>query len=364
MSATLRVYLLKHFLKLTLTSVLTLGALFLVFDILAQSDDVLAGGMVAWKAVLLYGALRFPQILSLVMPIAGMLAIIGVYAKLHGQLEVTAMTSAGIRLTRVVGVFIFGAFVVAALHFIFLNSVVIEASKNLRHWQENDFRPTSEQAAVTRYPAWFEVEDKILFVQNAADDNSVLKNVKIIERGPDGIMQTYTMAGEARHLEGTRWQLNGVDLRKLETGETVKAADRKINLNSKPEDLAIFNKKIEEMALEEMWTLTQASHLTNNMGYYYDTWFQRRFSQPLSTVVMMLIATPLLFMRPRQRNKTGLFFGVVLLGFVFFIGERIALAMGETGEIPASLSVWGPPAAFAGVMFLYLLWQESPLARR
>ena len=132
MGKTLRTYLLNQFLRLVIISTLSLAMLFLVFDLLANSDDVLAGGMPAWQAVSLYAFLRAPQIISFVLPIAGMLAIMAVYGKLHGHLEVTAMRSAGLRLARVVLVFLFGAFIVAAIHFIFLNSIVLETSEKLR----------------------------------------------------------------------------------------------------------------------------------------------------------------------------------------------------------------------------------------
>lgn len=364
MAETLRTYLLNQFLKLVFISVISLALLFLVFDLLAQSDKVLAGGMPAWKAVSLYAFLRLPQIISLVLPIAGMLAVMAVYGKLHGQQEVTAMTSAGIRLARVVGVFLFGALIVATLHFIFLNSVVLETSEHLRKWQVNDYKPAPERSEVTRYPAWFQVEDKLLYVQEAPSNNKILENLKVIERGADGVMQRYLLAGKASHLDGTRWQLTDVEIRKLDTGETEKTADTVIDLQSNPEDLAIFNKSTEEMRLGEMLALMRASHLTNNRGYYYETWFLRRFSQPLSTVIMMLIATPLLFMRPRQQNKTGLILGVILLGFMFFIGERILLAMGENGDLPPQLTVWAPPAFFAAVLLGYVLWKESRFSRR
>lgn len=360
----LRTYLLNHFLKVVFISVISLAMLFMVFDLLANTDDILAGGMPAWQAVPLYAFLRLPQIVSLILPIAAMLAIMAVYGKLQGQHEVTAMTSAGIRLARVVWVFVFGALIVTALHFIFLNSVVTEASERLRMWQKNDFKPAAEHVSVTRYPAWFQVEDRLLYVEEATRNNEVLKGLKVIERGDGGVMERYTLAGKAEHIKDTEWQLTNVEIRKLDTGETEKAADRTIDLKSKPDDLAIFNKSIEEMTLQEMTALMRASHLTNNRGYYYETWFMRRFSQPLSTVIMMLIATPLLFMRPRQRNKMPLFFGVVLVGFLFFIGERILLAMGESGDLPPQLTIWAPPAVFTVVLLFYVFWKESRLSKR
>ena len=360
MGRTLRIYLLKQFINSIFLAVISLAMLFLVFDILAHSDDILAGGMSPWEAVPLYALLRLPQLVSLVMPIAGMLAIMAIYTKLHGQQEITAITSSGVRLFRVVLVFIVGALFVAILHFIFLNSLVLKTSEKLRMWQENDYKPTSQQVAVTRYPTWFQIQDKLIYVQEASANNTVLNDLKIIERDNSGIMKKYLIAGQATHVKGTKWQLTDVEIRQLDTGETEKTDDRMMDLKSKPQALVVFNKSTGEMTLGEMINLIKASHLTNNRGYYYETWFLRRFSQPLSTVIMMLIATPLLFLRPRQQNKTGIVFTVVIIGFLYFIGERILLAMSENGDIQTFLATYAPPVTFTGLLLLYILWKEPP----
>ncbi len=363
MSSILRYYLLKHFINASLAFSLVLALLFLVFDILAQSDSILGGGMPIFEATGLYAILRLPQIISLVIPMAGMLAAMSVYSRFHSHLEITAIMSSGIRLLRIVGVFIGGGIFLATLHFIFLNTVVLDTSEKLRIWANNDYREVTAQTNISRYPAWFTIDELILFAEDANDTGSTLLNIKLVERDKLGRLETYTTASKATYDANSKWILHDVTEKNLDSGKISSFKEHPINLNSTPEDLAVFNKKIDEMTLPELLALTTANHLTDSRNYYYDTWLQRRFSQPFSTLIMILIAVPLLFMSPRHTNKTVLSAGIIIIGFLFFVGERIALSFGEGGEFPPTLAVWLPSIIFGIALITYTLWKESRFSK-
>ena len=356
---TLNLYLLRQFFSILILATTTLACLFLVFDLLAQSDKILAGGVPAWRAIPLYSLLRLPQIISLVLPIGAMLAAIGAYLKLHNHHEATAITSAGIRLVRVVWVFFSGALLLAGAHFLFINSVATQTSVQLRLWQESNFSPEPPLLSTEAYPTWFDAGTHIAYAESATNNGHILYNVRLIKRNALGVMETYITSPEMVYKNGTTWHLKTPEIRNKKSEISHKEA-LLIKLAVTPDTLTTSNKKIEEMGLHEMWALRQADQLTNKGDFYYETWFWRRFSQPFSTLIMVLVATPLLFVKPRQENKASLVFSLLLIGFLFFIGERITLAIGEAGDTHPLIAIWGLPILFLLIFFSYLWWKESP----
>lgn len=372
MSRLLRIYMLQQFIKTAIVASLALACLFLVFDILARSDDVISGGMPVFEAIGQYAAWRLPQLISLIIPMAGLLAAMAVYNKLHSQHEIGAMQSSGIRILRILWVFMIGGFFIASLHFIFLNSLVLGATENLRLWEENDFEPVTEQTNLTRYPAWFMVGDYMLYAEGANKQNNKLYQIKLIERDDQGLMEKYIVADNATFeaapegsgTEGMVWVLRNGEMRIIGEGEEIPFDIHVSHLHTTPNELAIFDKKLDEMTLKELNLLSSASAINNDRGYYYTTWLHRRFSQPIGTMVMVLIAAPILFMRPRGANRIVAGFAIILFGFIFFVAERIALSGAESGNFPPAFTVWLPTYLFGGGVILYCVWRESRFSRK
>lgn len=372
MSRLLRVYMLQQFVQMAVVASLGLAFLFLVFDILARSDDVIRGGMPVFEAIGQYAAWRLPQLISLIIPMAGLLAAMAVYNKLHSQHEIGAMQSSGIRILRILWVFMLGGFFIASLHFIFLNSLVLGATENLRLWEENDFEPVTEQTNITRYPAWFMVGDYMLYAEGANKQNNKLYQVKLIERDEQGLMEryivadnaTYEDAPEASGMTGKAWVLRDGEMRVLGSGDSMEFDIHPTHLDTTPKELAVFDKKLDEMTLRELKLLSEASNINNDRGHYYKTWLHRRFSQPIGTMVMVLIAAPILFMRPRGANRIIAGFTIILFGFLFFVAERIALSGAESGNFPTAFTVWLPTYLFGGGVIAYCMWRESRFSRK
>ena len=72
--------------------------------------------------------------------------------------------------------------------------------------------------------------------------------------------------------------------------------------------------------------------------------YQNELSRPLFLIAMMLIGATFA-MRYTRFNQAGLLILIsVLVGFVLFSLERVAITLGEAQQIPILLSAYGPPA--------------------
>ena len=87
--------------------------------------------------------------------------------------------------------------------------------------------------------------------------------------------------------------------------------------------------------------------------------FQNELSRPLLLIAMMLIGATFA-MRYSKFNQAGLLILIsVLIGFILFSLERIAITLGEAGQIPILLSAYGPPIIGILVTFGLLLHLED-----
>ena len=74
----------------------------------------------------------------------------------------------------------------------------------------------------------------------------------------------------------------------------------------------------------------------------YLTWIHYRLSNALSPWILVLLALTLAHFSRARRSNAFLFFAAVALGFVYFIVQQTALALGEAGLAPPFMAAWLP----------------------
>lgn len=353
MPGTLTRYILRLFAQRVLMVLAGLSAVLLVFDVLANIDDVLAHTDAILVPVLAYAGLRLPEVVSLVVPLTVLLAAMAVFAQLVACQEMVAMRAAGVSIYRVAGALLLGAVALAAAHLWFANAVLPHTSSRLQLWAAQDYRGLPPRRAPRRAPTWFAVSDSLVKVGYSSLDGRRLYDVTVVRRDEAGRMVDYFRARRAFY-DSKLWVFAEVRRPAMGGREASELDKLRVALPVTPKRFAALAGRPTALRVEELWRLARDPDTGGRPTYVYESWLQRKLAHPLGALVMVLIAAPLGLQLARRNRMLLASFAAIGAGFLFFVAERLLLALGETGLLPPWLAVWTPAVVFS-ILSLWVL---------
>lgn len=339
-------FLLGRFAVIFLFVLAALTSLLVLFDVLAHSEDLTVNHASVLTPMACYAVLRLPTLATMIIPLAVLLAALVAYERLAVQSEIVALGSAGISLYRVVAVFLGGALVVCALQFLLTLTTVVTTEVRLDRWAARSYRGLPDASTLETGVAWFASGPHLIRFANAREQGRVLDRVTVVERGPDGTMVGHYEAATAR-FTGTGWELSQISHTTLDTAVTATIARQVFRWDFVPRQVALVGLPVDALPLPMLHELaTDPSGRMERPAHYYETWWHRRWAEPLASLTMMLLAAPLGLQL--KRGGRHVFWGGIALGsgLLFFVLERIFVAFGESGALPPVLAIWSPLTVF------------------
>ncbi len=348
-------YLARLFLVRSLAVLLALVLILMTLDLLGNSGDILAfpgnGDAELWR----YVGHRVPQLISRFLPFSVLLGALITLATLNQHSEIITMKAAGISAHQIIAPLVLAGFAIALVHFAFNERVVTRATAALSAWEAVDYGPVPTGSQV-RSNVWVQHgEDLILARQVAGSGEEIrLVGVTIYDRR-GGTLARILNARTAERAEGG-WIFHQVDLFDVESGEKTEVAHARVGAGLQPhqftlagvdpdqQDFVALRRSIAELA--EVDRPTDALEA----GLWH------KFSGPLSSVLMPLLAAISAFGLARSGHLFLRSVIAMALGFAYFVADNFALAMGDFGAYPPFLAAWGP-------FLLFLLVGEAVLVR-
>ncbi len=171
-------------------------------------------------------------------------------------------------------------------------------------------------------------------------------------------MQAYTTAERAEYRDGG-WTL--YDARRLEIGQGKARGYERLGWSApiRPGRFAASSTQPAELTYAQLRRLLEFPDKGNRPDYFYATWLNRKFTLPLSSLAMVLLAAPLGLMVGRRPNLLVGMAASIAAGFLFFVFDNVALTLGESGMLPAALAAWVPLLLFSILAISFLLHAEG-----
>ncbi|MBX9725717.1 MAG: LptF/LptG family permease [Rickettsiales bacterium] len=356
---TLIVSLLSRFVMQWLLVLLALSGLLMVFDLLANADNVLKFHPGEVLPLWHYTVLRVQQIISFVLPLAVLIAAMAVLARMVLSQEMVILHAVGIPVFYVLGVLGCATAVIAFLHLAFANTLLPHSSATLYRWQEQDYRGKPTAAPMQIATDWVSDGSTFMHIDAVSDQGRALRGVVVVERDERNIVRHYLTAKTATYRDGT-WVLEGV--REIgDTGTTTENASETIikKLPFEPKTLRLTGIREEELSYNDLLTLMDKTEATDDTSRPYEFWFHRKLAYPFSSLIMLLIAAPIGLQLARRNRMLRASFGCVMAGFMFYVVQQLLASLGETGVLPPILAAWAPIALGAAICNWVLLQWES-----
>ncbi len=335
-----------------------LTGILLVFDVIANTADITNGGGGLVQPLLIYSGLRLPEIVSLLVPLAVLLAamIMLFQYSIHG--EMVALQAAGVSIHWVIGNLLLAATAVAGAHFWFANDILPETAGRLRLWAELDYHGLPPKGSPSRAPTWFAAGDALVHTGYSSLNGRQLYGITVIRRGEEGRMSDYFTARLATFSD-SRWHFEGVERSAMGANQESLGDQAAFDLPISPSRFSKLAAPLEELAFADLLEIRRQQPLGERPPHVYALWLQRKLAQPGASLIMVLLAAPLGLLLGRRSRLLLASFAVISTGFLFFIAERFLLTLGEDGVLPPLIAVWGPMFLFASLAFWLLLKLEE-----
>jgi len=339
-------------------AVLSLTALLTVFATLAEANQVAAKADRPVLPLVFYAMLRAPALLDLILPFGVLLAALFTFGGLADRREMVALQSAGFSLYRATGICGVAVALLVCGQMVFAETLGIDAARMLNRWEANGYRGLPALKTARATPEWLASGGAIVSMDGVAANGAVLERPTAILRNERGVMERYLKGERARFSEGS-WELTNAFSKNLETGEVRREAVLPLPIEMEPAQFVSFNRPVETLRMPALarlaWSDVETQRHTRD---HYRLWFHRRLARPLSALAMVVVAAPAALRSNRSGRRRWMEAGVMATGFLYFVVEQVALAMGEGGEIPAAVAAWGPPSLF-GLLAAWWLVREQ-----
>ncbi len=300
---------------------------------------------------------RSPSILATFLPVSMLLAMLLTLTELSYRNEIAALWAAGLSPTRLVGLVLPLALLAGGLHFLLVDAGVPAADPALREWGIGDYGKEKLKVG-EKDPIWLRSGTDITRASSANPESTVLNDVIIFRRDPNGLLREQIFADNATLADG-RWLLSNVIVY-YRGNQPPNRMDRLVYSGTmKPAAAGARSGDPEGMSLADL------GYFINNQGFgirpvwVYQTWWHKRVSLFFSALLMISLCVPLATRFRRGGGLGLLFVAGVGLGFLYFVIDGIALTIGELGIVAPWLAAWFPLAGFAALAMALTLRAET-----
>ncbi|OQW43166.1 MAG: LPS export ABC transporter permease LptG [Proteobacteria bacterium SG_bin5] len=354
-SRTVALYLARMFVVRTFVILAALVLVLQTLDLLSESGRILAhpgnGEAQVWR----YVSLRVPEIIAQFLPFSVLLGTIITLSTLNQNSEVIALKAAGLSAHQLLAPLMLAALVVAGVSFAFNERIVSRASGTLAEWKRVEYGPLPIDRG-DRNNVWARTADDLIHVRvvNGQGGAVRLRDVTVFVRSGGALLAVIRAPSGTRAGDG--WRLDQATRFDVASGRQQALGTIVAARGGAPDQFMLARVNADGLSFLQLYdaieTLKAAGRPTKALEG--DLW--HKISKPLSAVLMPLLGAVAAFGLARSGR---LFMRAVIgmaLGFLYFVADNFALAMGNLNVYPPLLAAWAP-------FLLFLLIGEVVLVR-
>jgi lipopolysaccharide export system permease protein len=353
-----------------------LVALFLFFDVLSELGSVNA--KYTLPLALLHVLLKAPSRMVEIIPIAGLIGSIYVFAMMASQSEFTIFRVAGLDIKR--SLFTLGKVSLPIVVFTLLISEVLgpyaeSLSERIRMqalgstfssqfrsgvWVKDQLRDSDGSGPIRPGVRYVNV--------GTIDQNDQIRQIRMYEFDPNYRLLSIRSAASGRFDNRGIWELNDVsetrftERRSNDPLDAVYSAQTKVipklSLESQvtPQILNVLLISPEKMSIVSLGRFIL--HLQDNKQdmQRHAIAFWKKVIYPFIIFVMLALALPFAFMKVRAGSVGIKVFGGIMLGMSFQLFNTLFSSIGLLGALPAFFTAIFPPLVYLVLAFLALKW--------
>lgn len=293
------------------------------------------------------------QLFPMLILLGGVLGL-GILASNH---ELIVMRASGLSVKRIMG-----AVIVAALLLIVLATLAgefIAPHANFLAEQRKSSAETNGQAVATASGVWIHEGNNFLHIEHVLDRDRLEGVTRYEFDNKHQLLASYY--AQSVNFLNHQWVLH--DLVKT-TIDKDKAVSQQFpvaiwNLKVTPNYLTVGLIEPEAMTLRKLADYSLYLRRNHSQSSSYQLEFWKRVFQPLTTLVMILLAIPFVFTAPRSMSTGKRILFAIFIGFIFYIINAFMGQLSIVFQFPPIIAAFIPTLLFAAVGYVLMLRVRS-----
>lgn len=344
------------------------------FDLFNELPDYRNAGFGAMDYLLYYGY-TLPDFLLIVMPVGLLLGMLYTLTNLTRHNELVAMRAAGISLWRL-SIPYFAVGILFSVFLFLLNDVLLASSAEKAQellTRNNVKRADPKDKWIRNFNFRNEHDARTWNFSSYNTDTSEFREALMTWNLPDGTRQT--IVSKTGGWENGTWLFtNALHMTFLKPGSAV-PDDRVVTnrleisyFSENPDQIRseikinglsaqTLSKRVQLSLREIRYYLKMHPDLSPDRRALLLTQFHGRLAAPWTCLVAVLIALPFGATTGRRNVFVGVASSIVIF-FAFYVMQKLGLALGTTGRIPAWIAAWFPNLSVA-VLGIWMTWRQK-----
>ncbi len=340
---------------------LTLISLILIADLFDNLDDVLRHHTPR-AAVLRYYAALVPYSFTQTIPWAALLGTIYLLVNFGFHNEITAMKVAGLKITTIIRPIVFTGFLIGIFTFLVSDRLVPKTYRMANELREIHIerKKNKDEEKVYQNVAYYSGGNRLYYFRALALAQKQASDVIVLWLDKENRNTRQKMVAKTGAWRDGAWEFEGVieyqmDSRGRILGEPVAFAKKRYEeLNISPRDLASASSESAFLSYRELKHSIARLKENGVLVASEAVDLQHRLAFPWQSLVMMMMAIPLL--AQTKTRKLIAFNVLICLGliFVYHVTGAVGLALGKAGKVFPFASAWMSNMIFAVGSLFYL----------
>ncbi len=354
-------YLIRElFVPIFITSV-TLVFLVLIADVFDNLDALLKNH-VPWALILNYYLALTPFAFNQTIPWATLLGTIYLLVSFNFHNEIVAMKVAGLEITTIIRPILFLGVLIGISNFLLSDHLVPKTFRKAQEIREIHIekKRQKEEGKVYTNVTYYSEGNQLQFYRFFNDGKKEVEDTIILWLDPVARRTQRKMVAKKGTWKADRLVFENVTEYEMDPqgrilGEPQNFVTKQYDdVLTAPEDLRFASSESAFLSMKELKHYIQKLAENGIKPYSEKVEYQYRLAAPWHSLIMMLIAIPLL--SPTRTKKIIAFNVLICLGivFAFHVTGAFSLALGKTGRLLPFLSAWLNTFIFGAAAVFFL----------
>ncbi len=350
-------YLLSQFARTLGLCIGVFLSLFLVFDFFDRIDNFMADNATLGLMIQYY-LFKVPLILSLMLPVATLVATMLTIGLMSKSSEITAMRAAGLSIIWIARPILVSALALSFFSILFNETVVPYATRRVNEINDIDIKQKDKKGRFSQTDFWWRAGNEF-FSANTFDSRSqTMMDFSKFDISEDFEITKRTDAPTVKWVPLFGWSLKNSTEYRFARGKTpdIRKVDSfPLPISEQPEDL--YDAKTDPHS-KSFRSLRQyiKKQRRNGIGvneYLAD--LNDKIAFPFITFVVTLLALPFALRPARTGSMATSFISGLLIGFSYYVVHSFSISMGRAEILAPFVAAWMANIVM-GTVGAILLW--------
>lgn len=296
--------------------------------------------------------LQMPYQVYLFFPMASLLGCLIGLGIMANHRELVVMRASGMSIGQVT-LAVLKAAIIVIVAVTLIGETIVPKLSHLANDQKMQALNDGQTLRTAR-GVWLRYQNDFMTIGTITPDNTLLQ-VSQFRFDEHHHLQLARKIEQIDYKNGV-WQAYGVAETILH-GEHTQARqiqEMRWDVPLKPDILSVSSSEPDEMTLRELRHYLHAQKMSQQTAHGYQLAYLQRLIQPLTTVVMMVLAIPFIFGPLRSSTMGSKLLAGATVGFGFHIINRFFGPVSQVFQWPPEIAAFGPTLIFA-LLGLYLM---------